>query len=294
MRLISSAVARLWARTRSAIDHLYYANGGIGDELMLTAIAAAAREAGRPIDVIASYPVLWRGNNDPASIQTGLDRWLYAERRQWVPTKITHLAYITGNGRHIAGQMAEKVGFRLAPDWRPVLKHRAVARRPRRIVVQNSCRGARYAATTKEWSQMRWLELVARLATDFELLQIGAPADPPLAGVEDYRGRTSLLEAVDLIASARGFVGLESGLMHVAAAVHTPAVIILGGRTRPFETCYPFNRNVGRAPACVSCGLNDHCPHHIVCMEIPVDEVYEHVRELMREPTPALRSLSDS
>lgn len=272
---------RLWAIRIRRIQpaRLVYTNGGVGDELMLTAIAAAARAAGRPVDVLASYPELWRNNPDPASLQTGVDRWFYAQRRQWISSEIVHLSYENGTQRHIGEQMAARIGVALAAGWRPKIAAIPPAPRdPRLIVLQNSCRGARYAASTKEWAQDRWSELARRLAPDFQLVQLGTRLDPSLPMSRDQRGRTSLLEAAALMARAALFIGLESGLQHIAAAVHTPAVIIYGGRSRPNETGYAFNRNVTRAPACAGCGLNEGCPHQMICMDIPVDEVEAHVR----------------
>jgi hypothetical protein len=158
--------------------------------------------------------------------------------------------------------------------WRPVLHvEKAPRRDPRLVVVQNSCSGARYSATTKEWPQSSWRELVRRLAGRSWIVQIGSPSDPPLDAAEDLRGRTTLREAATLLSGAASFVGLESGLQHVAAAMHTPSVIIYGGRSRPCETGYPFNHNITRSPACAGCGLNTGCPHGMLCMEIPVEEV---------------------
>lgn len=272
---------RLWAlRWRvCAPARLVYANGGIGDELMLTAIAATARAAGRPLHVLAAYPALWQHNIDPASLQTGVERWFYAKRRGWIATEIVHLAYHNGMRRHIAEQMAERAGVTLPPDWRPVIAAvRPQPRDPRLIIVQNSCRGARYVSPTKEWAQERWAELVRRLAPEYQLVQLGTELDPPLALAEDRRGHTALLEAAQLLARARLFIGLESGLQHVAAATRTPAVIIYGGRSRPYETGYAFNRNLTRSPACAGCGLNSDCPHGMICMDIAVDEVEAQVR----------------
>lgn len=276
---------RFWAKMRPHPSRIYYTNGGFGDELMLTAIAACARAAGTPIHVIATYPEIWRNNTDAASVQTCLDRWLHAQLRHWISTEVVHLGYRMGLDRSIAQQMADHVGVTLPPDWRPVLQVRASGpRRPRTIVVQNSCRGARYAAPTKEWPQERWGDLVDRLAPDYELMQIGTPSDPVLPGTSDLRGKTSLMGAAELIASARLFVGLESGLMHVAAAMQTPAVIIVGGRSKPIETCYAFNHNITRSPACVGCGLNQGCPHDLSCLDIPVAEVETAIRSQMALP----------
>jgi hypothetical protein len=264
---------------RPELPKLYYTNGGIGDELLLTAVAHAAREAGRPIPVLATYPEIWRGNADASTVQTGIERWHYARTRRWLSTELVHLEYRTGAPGHIAEQMAAKANVILPRGWRPMLYgDRPVSREPGLIVLQNSCRGARYAASTKEWAPERWVELAQRLAREFTLVQVGSPADPLLEAAEDRRGGTTLREAAQLIAQASLFLGLESGLQHVAAAMETPAVIIYGGRSRPAETGYPFNWNITRSPPCAGCALNTGCPHDMVCMDIPVDEVEARVR----------------
>jgi hypothetical protein len=276
---------RVWAAWGHKPARLYYTNGGIGDELMFTAIAAAARAAGKPIDVLVSHPELWRDNHDPASQQIGLHRWHYTSLRKLIPTEVVHLAYENGNHKHIAVQMAAHVGITLSPDWRPVFSvHPVPVREPRLIVLQNSCRGAHSGCTTKEWPVGRWQELATRLSRDFDLVQVGTPKDPPLSGVRDLRGRTSLHDAARTLARATVFVGLESGLMHLAAATVTPAVIIYGGRTRPHETGYVFNCNLTRNPPCVGCGLNVGCPHGLTCLDIPVDEVESAIRRVIGEP----------
>lgn len=285
---LSALHARVWARTRPRLSRLVYTNGGIGDELMLTAIARAARTASRPLHILTEMPGIWKGNTDPASIQLGVDRWLYARRRAWLPTEIAHLSYQNGTGRHIAAQMAEKAGVSLPPGWRPIFAFaRPAARQSRLLVLQNSCRGARFAADTKEWAQARWEVLAQRLSLRFNLVQIGTRSDPPLPGARDLRGRTRLREAADLMAGAAAFVGLESGLMHLAAAVGTPGVILYGGRTRPEETGYSWNVNLTRAPACAGCGLNSGCPHRMICMDIPVEEAEAAVEAALRTQVPS-------
>jgi hypothetical protein len=276
---------RLWSAWGEKPARIFYANGGIGDELLMTAVARAARVAGHPIHVLACYPSLWRDNLDPASVQTGLERWSYARLRGWIPTEIVHLAYRTGAPGHLAEQMAAHVGVTLPAGWRPVISAVPAAQRdPRLIVIQNSCRGARFAATTKEWPQSRWEELARRLGRDFRLVQVGTVSDPALAHAEDRRGHTTLHEAADLLGQAALFLGLESGLQHVAAAMHTPSVIIYGGRSRPNETGYAFNHNITRSPACVGCGLNSDCLHAMICMDIPVEEVESCVRQSLATP----------
>ncbi len=285
--ILRSASDRIWAATRDRLAEIIYANGGLGDELMLTAVVRAARRHGAPQHVLTSRPEVWVGNDDPLSVQTGVERWHYGVRRGWLGTTIRHLAYVNGTGRHIAQQMADHIGVALPVDWCPILKlgshHPRMARR---LVVQNSCRGALYSAVTKEWPLERWHGLVVRLKDDFEIVQVGTRLDPPLPGVQDLRGQTNLREVAGLLAQAACFVGMESGLMHVAAAVGTPAVIIYGGRSRPQETGYPFHRHLVRQPSCAGCGLNDGCPHQMVCMDIPVDECERAIRDVLASRQP--------
>lgn len=286
MSPIGGLKCRLWAFCGPKPVRVFYCDGGIGDELMLTAVSAAARASGKPLHVIAAYPEVWKGNADPASVQTKADQWHYARLRGWIKSDVVHLRCQTGAKLHLAEQMAAVAGVTLPLGWRPVYRGPTVKfREPRLIVIQNSCRGARYSATTKEWPYDRWQRLAANLAGDFRLVQIGSKLDPAIDAADDWRGKTNLREAAFLLSRAGAFVGLESGLQHLAAAVRTPSVIIFGGRTRPHETGYAFNSNLTREPACAGCGLNTGCPNNMVCMEIPVSEVEQAVRRTLDAPS---------
>jgi heptosyltransferase-2 len=54
------------------------------------------------------------------------------------------------------------------------------------------------------------------------------PADDPDARVIDLCGATDLLEAVGVLKACRGFVGNDSGLMHLAGALGTATVGVFG------------------------------------------------------------------
>lgn len=275
---------RLWAlRTAAPSGPLYYNGGGLGDDLMLTAVAKAARAAGRPIHVLTDWSGLWVGNQDALSVNTGVERWFYAQRRGWFRNLvIKHLTTVNESTVHLGQQQATHLGLTLPVGWAPVLAYPPKPHNPRRIVFQLSCRGAKYAADTKEWAHERWLALLARFAPDFELVQLGTDRDPAVPGAVDLRGRTTLAEAAAWIASSAVFIGLESGLMHLAAATRVPAVIIYGGRTAPTLTGYPWHTHLVRTPPCAGCALNTGCPHDRICLDIPVDEVEAAVRAKLK------------
>jgi hypothetical protein len=281
---------RLWALSRPRIDRLHYTGGGLGDELMFTAVVAEARRTGRPLHVLTDKPEVWEGNTDPASVQTGIEKWFRAKDRGRLATEIVHLSCSNSIHVHLADQMAKMAGVELPPNWAPVYHTRRPAGvEEGSIVIQNSCRGALYAATTKEWPFDRWDCLAERLlAEGHRLVQIGTSEDPLVPGVVDLRGGTDLARAAAILEQAKLFIGLESGLMHLAASVRVPTVIIYGGRTRPWETGYPWHWHAANLSIpCVGCALNTGCPHDVACMkEIGVDSVWIRVQDCLAGRTP--------
>ena len=101
----------------------------------------------------------------------------------------------------------------------------------------------------KNWPPARFVEVARALqkAIGASLHLLGGPADRAVcaeiaaaagAGVTDWCGRTSLLEMGGLLREMDLLVTVDSGPMHVAAAVGTPVVAVFGPthpvRTGPF------------------------------------------------------------
>ncbi|RFO95353.1 lipopolysaccharide heptosyltransferase II [Rhodoferax lacus] len=98
----------------------------------------------------------------------------------------------------------------------------------------------------KRWPARHFASLAAQLSLPVVLLgsakesalcgEIAAQAQAQGArGVIDLSGRTSLDQALALIAAARAMVSNDSGLMHVAAAFATPQVAVFGSSS-PLHT----------------------------------------------------------
>jgi heptosyltransferase II len=102
------------------------------------------------------------------------------------------------------------------------------------------CPGAEYGPA-KRWPPSYFAELAKTLtAAGDAVWLIGSAKDAPIAqdivrlsggACLDLCGKTSLDQAIDLLASARLAITNDSGLMHVAAAVGTPLIAIYGSST---------------------------------------------------------------
>ncbi len=109
----------------------------------------------------------------------------------------------------------------------------------------------------RQWPLENYARLARRLheRTGWTGIVVGAGQDRPLgerlaadegAAIEDWTGRTSLPDLIRVIAGARLVVGSETSGLHMAAALATPSVCIIGGghygRYVPYRTERPTAR----------------------------------------------------
>ena len=142
------------------------------------------------------------------------------------------------------------------------------------------CPGAEYGPA-KRWPYFK--ELAARLGP--QAVVLGSPGDlESSAGIPGTNlvGKTTLDEAIDLIAGARAVISNDSGLMHVAAATGTPLVALFGSsspeRTPPLS---PKARVLWLRVECSPCFARV-CPlGHFKCMkELSVERVLDEMKAL--------------
>jgi ADP-heptose:LPS heptosyltransferase len=127
--------------------------------------------------------------------------------------------------------------------------------------------GGKYDFTIKWWHFRRWQGVVDHFRDRLLFVQVGE-ADhyhPPLRGVLDLRGRTTMRELVRLVYHAEGVICPVTLLMHLAAAVELKSgaiaqracVVVAGGRESPHWERYPthqFLDVVGALPCCADGG----------------------------------------
>ena len=106
----------------------------------------------------------------------------------------------------------------------------------------------------------KWQRIVDALRSDgITVVQVGIPGERILDGVVDTTGKTSFRTCAGVIGRASLHLSAEGGLMHAAAAMKTPAVIVVTGYQDPKMTCYPWNTNIWVKHDDAPCGMKIRC-----------------------------------
>lgn len=155
----------------------------------------------------------------------------------------------------------------------------------------------------REWTGEGWTKLAALLKKNFDctVIQVGSEDDtakgvvktPRIAGTEDWVGKLTLEETVAALEQVDLFIGIDSGLLHIAGAVGTSTVGLFG----------PINPKLRLPPgapsravvADVSCAGCHHrlprlhwregCPHEIECMtSLSAEAAFDACAKLLRVP----------
>ena len=104
---------------------------------------------------------------------------------------------------------------------------------------------------------------------------------------EDLTGQTSLTELVDYIAAFDLLISIDSGPMHMAAAVNTPCVAIVGQGTSPWSLVVPKAANVLAVTAERSLKLNDE----LLVKDISAEHIVKLSQALIQPTTPFVDSI---
>lgn len=165
----------------------------------------------------------------------------------------------------------------------------------------------------KRWPADNFLEVARRLhrLTGWPGVVCGSVAEADLAShvereagvpLQSLAGRTSLLDLIAVIAGAEVVVGNDSAAMHLAAALGTPAVCVLGGaqygRFLPYGVAAPAGQPLPRPVVhrmdCFCCDWR--CIYKLtrdataLCVAlIAVDAVMDAVAEVLPLPDPPSR-----
>jgi len=139
------------------------------------------------------------------------------------------------------------------------------------------CPGAEYGPA-KRWPVRHFAALAdALVERGLDVWLLGSPKDMAIAAeivaaarhpLVNLVGRTSLEDAVDLLADARVAVSNDSGLMHIAAAVGTPVVALFGSSSPDYTPPLSANARIVHHPVPCSPCFERECPlKHFACLE---------------------------
>jgi ADP-heptose:LPS heptosyltransferase len=157
----------------------------------------------------------------------------------------------------------------------------------------------------REWPQIAWANLIRELKENREVtvIQIGTDTHlgmgtaevPDLPGAVSLVNQLSLEESCAIIAASRLFIGIDSGLLHIAAALQVPCVGIFGPTSPQLRLPDRDAKNcVVSHLQCQGCHhrvprihWETGCPYDAACMTgIPAAEVLENcLRLLPRQQT---------
>jgi heptosyltransferase-2 len=148
------------------------------------------------------------------------------------------------------------------------------------------CPGAEFGPA-KRWPVEHYAAVASReVARGRQVWLLGSPADLAVCQrieeqadgpVSNLAGRTSLSDAIDLIARADRVVCNDSGLMHVAAALDREVVAVFGSTSPGFTPPLGSKSQVIRNQIPCSPCFQRECPlGHLRCLkDLPPERVFE-------------------
>jgi ADP-heptose:LPS heptosyltransferase len=194
------------------------------------------------------YPLIQFANQRPVHFVHGFIEYL--NDQLGLRIKPTHLAgdiYLSDAEKDSPSPVEQIIGMDV-PYW---------------IIVA----GGKFDYTIKWWHFRRWQAVVDHFRNKTLFVQVGQKHHyhPPLNGVLDLRGKTSLRDLIRLVYHAQGVLCPVTLLMHLAAAVESkpgepasrPCVVVAGGREPPSWEAYlghQFIHTIGRLPCCAEGG----------------------------------------
>ena len=249
--------------------HLLRWGKAIGDALLCTPAIRELkrRNPGCRVHFYTDMPDLLRGLkyiNDIRPTSEAPADHIAMQYENATPTQ-AHLARIMGDqlGLKISDTTPDcAVDANLVERWRSAWNYLP---RPHMLIL----RRASNWTPNKDWQDASWATLISSLARFGTVIETGAaekPMGPDVGSYVDLRGRTSLDELAAAVAAADMYIGPISGPMHIAAAVGTPAVVIVGGYEHPRGIEYKGQTYFYTPVPCAPCWLREPCPFDRKCL----------------------------
>ena len=294
-RIVRNAIRRWLTRWRRSA-HIS-CGAALGDALMCTPAIRALKNANPRcrIHFYTDYPDAVRGlwyidEISPTKKRPPTTIWMGYEDE--VPQSC-HLARIMGKRLGVCVKdvrpdccVDQKLVEQLRKTWRELRRPRVLAQRRASLFTPN-----------KNWPDESWDTLIGALLKIATVIEIGENSESHVHFARpnyiDLRGKTDVKQLVASIAAADILVAPVSGPVHIASAVRTPAVVILGGYELPENTAYPGNKILYTPIECSPCWLRTPCPIDRECLRrISPGSVLRAIEEVWRGRLPELSLVS--
>ena len=247
---------------------------GYGDWLMAAGEARAAHEkTGRP--VLITDPV---GKPQWSEVFEGNS---YILRKPFAAGGFVRVVNCAGHRPYIADKTASRWKWK---PYKPVpaqmffTEAELAFAEPYRGKIMVEPGGKPIGHKNKLWLRERWQELVN--TTPLPFVQCGPAIGTKWLESVDAVQTTTFRQALAVLSVCRALVTTEGGLMHGAAAVGTPAVVLWSEFIDPSITGYAQHRNIRHAHR--TCGMRINCPSCRKSMEaITVREVADALTEIL-------------
>ena len=277
-------------RLRKKVSLLYY-EAGYGDTLMAGAVAREIKKKYGAVFITVNGMKEELLKNNPNVDRTG-------QRYDGIDLNY-HCNDVKNNTAHsfddnLIGAMCNKVGIRnpsrsvdifLTGEENDYAQKQISSLQKPVITIHTTSDS--FDNRRKWWPHEYWEKLGdLLLKKGCNLVQLGGEGEQPVRGAIYLAGTTDIRRSIAVIKAADLHIGIVSSLMHGAAAVGTPAVILFGGFERyslhGYKNITPVESYISCSPCIQPHAVIEQCPFNNKCMrEITAEAVYEKVDELL-------------
>ena len=261
---------------------LFYYYHGLGDSLLFNSVLfELGQQNRRRYFVGTKHAEIYRGN--PFAMVLPFSQTMNYKLGKifsLLGGRVEHVDYYHKGHppkQHILELLADRVGLRDAPRTPKIFlteeeKNKRLLPESNKPWVAIQSTGLSTWTDNKNWGVENFRAVARSLEKDFSLVQLGATGDPSLGVDLELQGRLPIRDVFLVLSECKLFIGQEGFLMHAAAAVDLPAVIVFGGFLAPWQTGYHWNANLYSDIECAPCWLETACPYEKKCMSIITPE----------------------
>ena len=106
----------------------------------------------------------------------------------------------------------------------------------------------------KDWEHDKWNQLVTILIKEYSthIIEIGTKNNISIESIyyHNFCGKLSILQSASIIGKAKAFIGIDSGPAHMANALGTPGVVLLGEYYFGMKNYNPYSGRYGSLDGC--------------------------------------------